>query len=266
MTPLDAALYWQARGISTVPLYWRSKVPVSRALIRAGYQKDDGSATWLPLREQLPTETQIAAWFEDGRAYNLALITTPHLVVVDFDRPLDYARWVCWQMDHNPGVVDTYCVTTSRGIHLYYRVAAEFEPIKALEPFEVKSHGKLVTIPPSVHSNGAVYRGVGSPDKIITAGCIEELLTFVPVKFERPVCQDDGPWSIEHNWPEERVNLLELFPNAKRRSDRYYQTDCPIHGHKNNFWLDLELNICGCWSGCGTFLASEIAGMIGDKK
>lgn len=262
---LDTALYWHSQNISTVPLYYRSKCPASKALIKSGLVGPDGRATWLPLKQQLPTEQQIQQWF-NGRKYNLALVTTENLVVLDFDTVKNFALWYCWQQENNPVVIDTYMVTTSRGLHLYYWVQEPFEKITVQHlPYEIRSHGSLTTAPPSVHQKGIPYRGIGNPAGILPVERIEDILTFSLLpqqKWTRQQFEPD-PWAIKSDTPLQKVNLLELFPNARQnKNDRYWLTDCPIHGHRNNFWLDTEFNICGCFAGCGTFLASEIANLL----
>jgi hypothetical protein len=92
------------------------------------------------------------------------------------------------------------------------------------------------------------------------------------VKFERLVIKNDDPWQVSHSLPTEKINLLELFPDARQTDNegRYYLAHCPIHGNHWNFWLDTKFNICGCYGGCqgsgkdGSFLATELYRMLGE--
>lgn len=258
--------YWSDNGISVVPCYYRSKHPHSQALINSGLIKPNGKATWTPLKSRLPTVDEIKAWFEPDKKYNLALITTDKFIVLDFDNPQEYANWHCWQSEHNPIVLNTYIVTTSRGLHLYYWLNNSLtEKIKSQMPYEIKSHGRLITIPPSVHPNGIPYRAINSPNKILTVDNINNLLTFSPVKIKKPIVKrNDSPWQIKQDKPNGRVDLLELFPDARQTDDigRYFITDCPFHGHKDNFMLDTVDNATYCHAGCGSFLATELAKLI----
>jgi hypothetical protein len=250
-----------------VPLYYRSKQPHSQALIRSGLVKDNGKATWTPLKHCLPTIDQVSQWFENGKRYNLALITTPSFIVLDFDNPQEYATWYCWQSEHNPVVLDTYIVTSGRGLHLYYRLDNPLtEPIKGQNPYEVKSHGRLINIPPSVHPNGIPYCAINSPSKILTVDDISEVLTFSPAKIKRPIVKrSNDPWEIKpDNGTADRIDLLDLFPEARPTDDegKYWIADCPIHGHRNNFMLNVADNVCYCYAGCGVFLASKLVELI----
>lgn len=249
----NIALKWHSQDIATVPLLYRSKKPIFK---------------WKQYKKQLPTLKNLAEWYL-GSQRNMALITTEHLVILDFDNPIEYGYWFCYQMENNPDLIDTYMVMSSRGLHLYYWIDELFDKIKILEPYEVISHGQLITIPPSLHKSGIAYRSINSIDKIKKVSNIQTLLTFSCVKFERPKVQlNNDPWRIYQ--PSEsiaRVDLLELFPDAKQTDDNYFITDCPFHGHKGNFWLDTKINIAGCYAGCTSitgndyFLASELVGI-----
>lgn len=244
----NTALQWYSQNIATVPLLYQSKKPVVK---------------WKQYKKQLPTLKNLAEWYL-GPQRNMAIITTENLVILDFDNPIEYGYWFCYQMANNPDLIDTYMVMTSRGFHLYYWIEKPFDKIKISEPFEVKSHGQLVTIPPSIHKSGIAYRPINSIDKIKKVNSIQQLLTFSYVKFERPrIKLDNDPWRIyQMNEPVHWVDLLELFPDARQTDNHYYLTDCPFHGHKSNFWLDTKINIAGCFAGCGDFLASELMRMM----
>jgi hypothetical protein len=154
---------------------------------------------------------------------------------------------------------------SARGIHCYYWLDNPLEnPIRSQEPYEIKSHGRLINIPPSVHPCGTRYKAVNQPDKIRTVADISELLTFSSVKFERPIVKNDDPWQISHSLPTEKIDLLELFPDARQTSDGYYITDCPFHGHRNNFMLNVNDGVAYCHAGCGHFLATELYRMLGE--
>ncbi len=239
---LNTALFWHSKGIATIPLLYRSKKPIIR---------------WKEYQRSLPTIKQLRAWF-CGPQRNLALITTKNLVVLDFDSPVDYAYWFCMMIESNPAIVDTYMVTSARGLHLYYWIKNDFEPVKIKEPYEIKSHGQMINIPPSIHPSGIPYRAINSPDKIKKVDNIADVLTFSPVKFEKPkVSFDNDPWQI---WQPSSgpVDLLVLFPDARQTDETHWLANCPFHGHKDNFMLDVETGVGYCFSGCGSFSSSEL--------
>ncbi len=245
----NTALFWHSQDIATVPLYYRSKKPITK---------------WKQYKTEMPTLKQLAEWYL-GPRMNMAIVTTDNLVVLDFDNPIEYGYWFCYQMTNNPDVIDTYMVMTSRGLHLYYWVEEPFDKIKINQPYEIKSHGCLVTIPPSVHKSGIAYRAINSSDKIKKVVSIDKLLTFCCVKFEQPkTIFNNDPWSIYQPpvQPMETVDLLDLFPDARKTDETHYRTDCPVHGNKDNFMLDIETGVGYCFAGCGSFSSSQILEMM----
>lgn len=259
MSPKDAALHWLDWGVSTCPLYYRSKLPHSNALIRAGFTQD-GKATWQPLKSKLPTEKQIELWFEDGRFANLAVICGwQNLIALDFDSPESYSAWLVWMLEHDPKVLNTYRTLSSRGLHVYFFLD---EPIKvntiqgAL--FEVKANGKMITVPPSVHETGKVYTALDDINNIQTIS-LDRILNYSPLHFAPvvyPLSRSRYAPTVNSGndlLPEIlKIPILQFFDNAMPvdADKRFYRTHCPFHGHRSNFWIDTQLNICGCYKGC----------------
>jgi hypothetical protein len=244
MSPKDAALFWLDQGIASVPLCYRSKKPLVQ---------------WTPYRTQLPTEAVIDLWYGDGRLKNIALITGwQNLVIIEFDVPENYAAWYIHNLTFNRDILDTYRVSSNRGIHVYYFLT---EPVKLdsiqAALFEVKSSGKLVTTPPSVHESGRVYTSLDDPTNIKVVSP-EDILNYSPLHFA-PVVYPIG-WGSKYAptynsstdlLPEIlKIPILRFFDYFEKTDDRFYKTHCPFHGHKNNFWIDTQLNICGCFAGC----------------
>ena len=247
---LNTSLYWYSQGISVIPLIYRSKKPIVK---------------WKRYQSELPTIDNLIQWFT-GPKHNLALITTDNLVVLDFDNPVEFGYWFCYQSDNNPDIIDTYMVQSARGLHLYYWIEDDFEPVKSVESYEIKSHGRMINIPPSVHPTGIPYKAVNSPDKIKKVSSIEQILTFSVVRFEKPKIKiTTDPWRIltTDYKSVERVDLLALFPDAKEtNTEGYYLANCPFHGHRNNFMLNVIDGVGYCYTGCGTFLATELAELL----
>jgi len=260
MNTKEVALLWLSQGVSTCPLYFKSKYPHSRALIRSGFVQGDGRSTWQPLKTRLPSEKQIDLWFGDGQPANLAVICGwQNLVVLDFDVPESFVMWYCWQLEHSREILNTFRCITSRGIHYYYFLK---EPIKLNNVqnalFEIKSNGKMTTTPPSVHESGRAYTPLDNPANI-KAVTPEQILNYSPVVFEPlvfPLRQRSkyAPAEVFTDNPIEAIKagvpILSFFPNAQKIDERFYRYDCPFHGHKSNFWIDTQLNICGCFASC----------------
>lgn len=237
---LKTALFWLNCGIAVVPLYRRSKVP---------------AVAWGRYREHLPTQDMAREWFSQPR--NLALVSGWNgLVILDFDSPESYASFFVWHLEHDASVLDTYRVQSNRGIHLYYYLACPITAGIPDAPFEIKTGGRLVTAAPSIHESGRKYTALDDPTNIRTVKP-EQILTYAPVMLRQPRLNlAPSPLNPEFESLDElkrSVSILSFFDAPRKRSDRFYITDCPFHGHKNNFWLDTEKNIGGCWKGCGNF-------------
>jgi bifunctional DNA primase/polymerase-like protein/CHC2-type zinc finger protein len=252
MTPKQTALFWLSQGIATVPLCYRSKKPL---------------VPWTEFKTRLPALAQIDMWYQSPR--NIAIVSGwQGLAILDFDTPESYSAWYCWHLEHNQDVLNTYRVMSNRGIHVYYYLR---EPIRlnsiqsAL--FEVKGSGRLCTTPPSVHESGKRYTSFDNPENIRTVKP-DEILNYSPVRFEPlsyPTLKVSkyAPSPINVNATQqsivsqikEKISILSFFPNATQidNEGRFYRDNCPIHGKRNNFWLDKTQNICGCFAGCGTF-------------
>ena len=246
MTILDASLFWLDQGIATVPLVYRSKKPL---------------VPWTPYRTHLPSVEQVKLWYGDGSPRNLALVTGwMNICVLDFDTPENYACWFVWQLEFQPEILNTYRVLSNRGVHVYYYLS---EPAKmatlAGALFEVKCSGRLVTAPPSIHESGCAYTPLNDPANIRVVRP-EEILNYSPIVFDPLVfpLQRRSKYAPADTFTnenpieaiKERVSLLSFFPAAQKIDERFYRYDCPFHGHKNNFWIDTQLNICGCFAGC----------------
>lgn len=253
---LKTALFWLDQGVAPIPLVYKSKTPVVK---------------WTEFRSRLPSEAMVNLWFEQPR--NLALLTGwQNLAVIDFDSPEAYAAWLCWNLEQNPQVPDTYRVQSSRGVHLYYyfREPVRLSSLKGAL-FEVKCAGRLVTAPPSIHESGRPYTALDDPRNIRVVRP-EEILNYFPVHFIRPAPLVPSRFAPTAD-PERvscigeikaKVKILTFFPHAVQvdQEGRYWQTDCPFHGRHGNFWIDNVLNRCGCWAGCGNFDVIDLWGKM----
>lgn len=247
---LEAAKFWLDQGVAPIPLVFQSKKPV---------------VEWTKFKSVLPSERLVEEWF--SWRWNIALVTGwQNLCILDFDNPESYAIFFVWSFEHRPGILNTYREQSSRGIHLFYYLR---EPVKLVSfknaLFEVKTAGKLVTTAPSVHESGRVYTALDDPTNIRVVRP-EEILNYSPVVFHHPQKPKEIYASqfapAAHTGQvscigeiKARIKILSFFPHAKQvdHEGRYWRTNCPFHGRKDNFWIDNVMGVCGCFAGCGHF-------------
>ena len=63
MSTLQAAHDWLDKGISVLPIGYRSKVPDFGALKRTGFLTPEGKPSWDRLKSELPTASALRTWF-----------------------------------------------------------------------------------------------------------------------------------------------------------------------------------------------------------
>lgn len=258
---LDSALAWLNLGVAVVPQKYGGKKPI---------------APWGVYRHRLPDEAELRQWFGNGRRYNLAVVTGWRgLAALDFDNPQNYYQWL---MTMGRGIGQTYQVLSSKGMHVYYFIREKTSyvnlhagrkesPGRCALPdahgpsaCEVKAGGVLITVPPSMHGSGRRYE-VLSDKPILTVDSLADVLPASLVKFARPLaCSHNDPWSLESEYTPPDLSrpalseseILALFPNARPKNSerRFWEIDCPEHGHKANAWVDAKSGLRGCWAGC----------------
>jgi hypothetical protein len=136
--PIDAALAYATAGLAVFPLYERGKKPMTAH----GY-----------LDATCDRATIIRYWQLCPTA-NIGLAVPSGFVVVDIDDREALQRLKAEDRE----LPATTRSTTGRGVHLYYRTAAEIRNTVALFPgVDLRGHGGYVVVPPSVHPTGARY-------------------------------------------------------------------------------------------------------------
>ena len=134
---IDNALAWWEMGICPIPLHPRSKRP---------------KIQWKSYQDKMPDENLVRYWFH--RPCNIGVMCSNGLTVIDFDQKWRYAMW----LQNNAGRGGTFTVTTSRGIHVYFRTNANRGgKTLAFDGGELKMSGYVVTAP-SEHPDGPIYQ------------------------------------------------------------------------------------------------------------
>jgi hypothetical protein len=135
------ALKYKALGFSVLPVQRVDKKPL---------------IPWQEFQKRLPTEEEVARWWQRWPAANLAIVTgkVSGVVVLDVDGPEGEASLRGRQVPPTPTVL------TGKGRHLYFRWPG-FEArnfARKLPGLDFRGDGGYVVAPPSVHASGRRYR------------------------------------------------------------------------------------------------------------
>lgn len=138
---LSAALSYVARGFAVLPLWPKTKIPLTAHGVKDASKDPD----------------QVRAWWTQWPNANVAIATgkVSAIFVVDIDGEYP-ADW--------PPLGRTLRVKTKRGHHYYFRYPEGGIPSKGgLEgkAVDIQSDGKYVVAPPSVHPEGGCYEFIG---------------------------------------------------------------------------------------------------------
>lgn len=243
---LQTAMNWQSRGVAPIPLKPRSKIPVM---------------PWKALQAHFPTRHQIRRWFSHSHR-NLGLLTgaaSNNLVVADFDRPLQYHKWIA----AHPENASTHTVATRRGYHVYFRLEELPSQTLSMEngAGEVKVSGYVLT-EPSIHPSGVPYQALNAPRVILRASLDETGIAVCPGEEkreselpERSEGKSMMPGGsivdyIKSTYP--IVDYLEQFTALYHSGGAFFMCCCPLHDDRHpSMWVNVERSICRCFKpGC----------------
>lgn len=252
----DTANRWLADGIAVIPVAYRDKRPAL--------------ASWREFQQRLPTLDEIRRWFA-SRLTNLAIVTGwKGLTVLDFDRREMYQLWRDWARDNAPAARFSYTVETARGVHVYLFVD---EPVQTARAglLDIKAAGGYVLAPPSIHPSGRPYRllsdappvRVPALAHVLPAGLLTLARPVGPTARVAPLPPDADAWATawqpvarsgSHGSRIEAAlegrSLLELFPDARPRGEKWV-AGCPLHDDRNpSVTIDHDGRHARCWAGC----------------
>ncbi|HRP25968.1 bifunctional DNA primase/polymerase [Thauera sp.] len=257
MNPLThTAEQWTADGIAVIPVAWRDKRPAVPA--------------WREFQTRLPSAAEIRRWFA-SRLTNLAVITGWRgLVVLDFDQRPAYDLWRDWSRANAPQARFSYTVQTARGVHVYLFVDEPVSTMKA-GTIDIKAAGGYVLAPPSMHPSGTPYRLLSDAPilRVDRLACVLPAPLLALAQAGAPVAPPPvarvaqlpaDPWAAAANPVRSaddpitdrlaRHNILELFPGAIRRGDRWWAC-CPLHNDRHpSVSVDRDGRRARCWAGC----------------
>ena len=258
MNTLATAQKWHDLGIATIPIGYKAKRPDYGALKQVG-STINGRAVWQTYQEQLPTKSELKAWFSNNLR-NIAIVTGwQNLVILDIDNLPLYGVWRTWASHTRAELLNTYRVQTSRGLHLYYYMNNPPETGLKWPGIDVKAAGGYCLIDPSIHPSGKPYKAFES--EILTVDSVESILPaeLIQVVPERPQISNpcmgvaNNPFVVRDGSMSQtvkrNVSILEFFPDAKSTSHdgRWYAVNCPFHNDRHaSGWIDTVKNRFGC--------------------
>lgn len=241
-----AAHLWQARGWQTIPAQ-----PNSKKLI-------PGFGIYL---EKVRTGAQVEYWFRERNA-NLAVVTPPDGIVLDFDHPGVYDRFVeSW-----PELAASYSEGTPRGgKHIFLRTIQPIPRGLVLEAgIEVKH---VVLVYPSTVA-GIPYQVI-RPGEILIRDVLTALQSFMVRDSRSPIPTNRVPQSLPRGKWEAKNHDRGLVEEIKAKWPimvylHYFEPDLYLHGHGNfltgrcpwhedknpSLWVNPVKGIWGCHA-CG---------------
>lgn len=247
MSTLQAAHDWLDKGISVLPIGYRSKVPDFGALKRTGFLADDGRPSWDRLKAELPTASTLRMWFGAERQ-NLGVITGwQGLVVIDFDNLAAYQCWRQW-LAVTGKRLSTYEVMTGRGVHVY--LFADMPAVAAhVGDVDIKASGGYVLAPPSVHPSRRVY--IGNDRQIAKVESINDVFPPIaesPTSAQEPAPYDPYAVACQAQEPladaplgagavaaiKAAFTMIDLLPEiASAQRSTHVMVRCPLHDDHN---------------------------------
>ena len=260
MNILDWTKLWVSMGIGVIPVRYKDKRP---------------AVAWEKYKTELPTPEELSTWFTQGKHNYGVLAGWNNLMVLDFDDVAEYNTWLGWAVEKP---VDTdilskaFAVLTSRGVHIYMRLASTIKNHK-VGKIDIKTAGYVLG-PGSIHPSGAEYRAMREtihlPLIMTLSDVLPAHLLVTHTEHIEGVCvprvetvSASDPWHTVNDPTTVSGTLIQLIRKKFRIEDfftdkvrtsvnaRWFLTRCPLHEDKEpSMWLDTEHQLCGCFAGC----------------
>lgn len=246
---LWAARYWLEQGAELLPVQPHSKYLVQGYGLNLDRVRDGASALH---------------WWQPGSSYNLAIITPPGLLALDFD---DLNLFTTWQASIPSVLAVTYQETSPRGFHVFFWCTVS--DVRLVKGVEIK---RVILVAPSqVFSNNYLftYRAISAAAGIVKVddykSVISSLLLSDCDASSRPETSSKGAVSLSREIRQgdlvvrikNRYRLYDLMSSitklrsSDRGAGRWYMGLCPFHEEDNpSLWLDNLRGVFGCHA-CG---------------
>lgn len=156
MATKEIALQYLDKELSVIPLI--SPSMASKKLSEEEFIRKCKTPLvgWKEYQKRLPTEEEVAAWFEKWPDANIGIITGKVSGIVVFDLDSDHAVEYA---ENEGGFPETAKVKTGKGYHVYAKHPG-FEirnDVKKELDLDIRADGGYVVAPPSFHGSGRQY-------------------------------------------------------------------------------------------------------------
>lgn len=187
---LDYALNYFNHGFVPVPVCWTKDGQCACPMKHQG--KQIGKAPLVKYKETKIDKNRITYWFRDlyPNANIAIILEASNLVVVDADSPEAVA-----EVEGKLKGLTMPSVQTNRGKHYYFKMGEQTPHGKTTQKglskkIDVMSTG-LITVPPSTHVSGHVYKWITTPGAVgvpVVPGVIEQYLlnTHIEQNIKQP--------------------------------------------------------------------------------
>lgn len=258
---LQESIYWRGLGISTIPVYWKSKRPAIH---------------WLEYADTLPTREQIMRWFPTP-LHNLAVLAgQENLVILDFDNTAIFSVFRDWAYKSSNAAQKllkaSRIVQSARGYHIYARTREKTANMR-LPGIDVLANHKYVIAPPSIHPSGTEYKFIQRADPceieriedVLPGAWLESAVresedNAAPRPTERAdylamAGQERGKNASQTLIAEikSRYRIEDFFPDreASGNNGRWMIARCPFHDDRSpSMSIDVQNQVCSCLAGC----------------
>ena len=256
----ETAEYWLEKGVATLPIRWKSKVPEVRS--------------WAEYTDRLPTEEEIERWYITPY-HNIAVITGWNgLCILDFDEFDRYEEWLSW-VENGPAVAQAVLASTricmsARGVHVYCYTTEPCRNMK-LRKLDVLCDRKYALIPPSIHPSGKSYSvmqdctpaRIRNIEMLIPPAWIEEAeaerkaaaeLELLRMAGETEGTRSQGSGTGEEGLVERikrTVRIEDFFPERTASGGAWYSVRCPLHNDRRpSAGINVDQQIFTCFQHC----------------
>lgn len=208
-TILDWSRWYVKKGFSVIPIKRKNKKPPA-------------IPSWKEYQDRLPTDKELIEWFDNGKKYNIAIVTGKGKVAVD----LDSDKAVNFAKENNFPI--SPLSKTGKGYHIIYHYKDEvrnFQKRDDLPDIDLRGDGGYILVEPSIHPSGHQYQWIEGKglDDLPLADLPEIILAKSP-EHKTPLKdfyqgvpegqRNDALARLTGSWVNDKLTFEECLQNA----------------------------------------------------